>query len=205
MAKLTKLWDIIKTLNSNPRPPANQSIKFNGKEVQDPKKIANCLNKQYTPGASNKPTKPFRRLLRNIKKPIKKEPDVFFHAQKTAEAIKKCKNSKALGPDGISPMMLKKLGPTAINYITDIYNDIIRTSITPPIWKTGRIIPLLKPGKPSDEGKSYRPVSLLSPLAKILEALLQPTILQSVDLADHQHGFRKGRSTVTAMHEISWQ
>ena len=32
---------------------------------------------------------------------------------------------------------------------------------------------------------------------------MQPVILQSIDLADHQLGFRKGRSTATALHEIT--
>ena len=100
-------------------------------------------------------------------------------------------------------MMLKYLGPAAINYVTELFNEVIKSSNTPPIWKTGCIIPLLKPDKLSDERKRYRPVSLLSPLAKTLEVLLQPTILQSVNLANHQHGFRKSRSTVTAMHEIT--
>ena len=90
-------------------------------------------------------------------------------------------------------MMLKYLGPAAINYVTELFNEVIKSSNTPPIWKTGCIIPLLKPDKLSDERKRYRPVSLLSPLAKTLEVLLQPTILQSVNLANHQHGFRKSR------------
>ena len=165
-----RLWDTIKSLSSIPRPPAHQSIHFKGKPYHDPLKIANQLNKQYTPGATTKPTKPFRGLLRELQKPIQKDPDTIFSPQQTFEVIKKSKNSKAIGPDGMSPMMLKKLGPRAISYITEIFNDVLKTSITPPIWKTGRIIPLLKPGKPADEGKSYRPVSLLSPLAKTLEA-----------------------------------
>ena len=75
-------------------------------------------------------------------------------------------------------------------------------SIIPNIWKTGKIIPLLKPGKPADKGPSYRPVSLLSPAIKILEALILPAVTQAAQLADHQHGFRKGRSTGTALQRI---
>ena len=118
-------------------------------------------------------------------------------------AIKKSKNSKAIGPDGLSPIMLKHLGPKGIKYLTDIYNMSVNTAIIPSIWKTGRIIPLLKPGKAADKGPSYRPVSLLSPPSKILEALLLPYVSESIDLADHQHGFRKGRSTLTALQTIT--
>ncbi len=47
-----------------------------------------------------------------------------------------------------------------------------------------------------------RPVSLLSPAIKILEALLLPLVNDAIHLADHQHGFRKGRSTTTALQSI---
>ncbi len=78
----------------------------------------------------------------------------------------------------------------------------MKDSIIPSIWKTAKIIPLLKPGKSSDLGPSYRPVSLLSPAIKILEALLLPYVNNAVQLATHQHGFRKGRSTTTALQDI---
>jgi hypothetical protein len=98
--------------------------------------------------------------------------------------------------------MLKQLGPHAISFLTKIFNLCMKDSIIPSIWKTAKIIPLLKPGKPSDLGPSYRPVSLLSPAIKILEALLLPYVNEAVQLANHQHGFRKGRSTCTALQSI---
>ena len=73
----------------------------------------------------------------------------------------------------------------------------------PTIWKTGRIIPLLKPQKSSDQGPSYRPISLLSPPAKILESILLPNISNAINFAPHQHGFRKGYSTTTALQTLT--
>lgn len=99
--------------------------------------------------------------------------------------------------------MLKHLGPHGISYLTNIFNNCLNQGIIPTIWKTARIIPLLKPGKPADIGKSYRPISLLSPLAKILESILLPIITESINFAPHQHGFRKGHSTTTALQEIN--
>ena len=83
-----------------------------------------------------------------------------------------------------------------------MFQTSLNTGVIPSIWKTARIIPLLKPGKPDDTGKSYRPVSLLSPLVKALETLLLHTLTEHLPMADHQHGFRKGRSTTTALYEI---
>ncbi|MCP4055272.1 MAG: reverse transcriptase family protein [Mesoflavibacter sp.] len=163
--------------------------------------MANNFNQQYTPPSDKKPEQIFRNTLRNMKK-ISTSPVILFTTSQTAAAIKKAKNSKAVGPDGLSPIMLKNLGPHGIKFLTVIFNKSLKTTIIPTIWKTAKIIPLLKPGKPANLGTSYRPVSLLSPAAKIFEALLLPHVTTSIDLANHQHGFRKGRSTTTALQSI---
>ncbi len=196
-----KLWNTIKNLNDQPVQPDNHGISFNNKTTNDPKEMANHFNMQYTPPSNTKPNKAIRNILRRMKKKPS-DPRILFTTSQTAAAIKKAKNSKAAGPDGLSPIMLKNLGPNGIKFMTIIFNKCIFTSIIPSIWKVARIIPLLKPGKPIDQGTSFRPVSLLSPAAKILEALLLPSITASIHLADHQHGFRKGRSTTTALQSI---
>ena len=100
--------------------------------------------------------------------------------------------------------MIKNLGPVAIAFLANLFTNSINQSITPPLWKVGRIIPLPKPGKPVDKGPSYRPISLLSPLAKLLESVILPTIHSAITLIKpHQHGFRKAHSTVTALQSIS--
>ena len=83
-----------------------------------------------------------------------------------------------------------------------MFNRSIKHSVIPVIWKCSRVIPLLKPGKPADQVKSYRPVSLLSPLIKLLETSMLPFVLESFSHAEHQHGSRKGHSTTTALCEI---
>ena len=197
-----KLWKTIKGICQPNKTVNNTAIKFDGKTVSANKKIANLLNRQYTPSASKKPTKQFRQTIRRIKH--KKFDKVYkFTPDQVKEAIKASKNSKAVGPDGISPIMLKHLGSKGIEYLAKLFNSTINKATIPDIWKTGKVIPLLKPGKPIDEGKSYWPISLLSPAAKILEKLLYPEISAAVDLQDHQHGFRKKHSTVTALQEVN--
>ena len=122
-----------------------------------------------------------------------------FNAQQTIDAIKKAKASKALGPDGISTVHLKHIGPTGIQYLTDIFNISVKSGNIPSIWKTSVIIPLLKPNKPSDASTSFRPVSLLCPSIKIMERLILPTMTEHLPVPDIQHGFRKHHSTVSAL------
>ena len=82
-----------------------------------------------------------------------------------------------------------------------MFQTSLNTGVIPSIWKTARIIPLLKPGKPDDTGQNCRPISFLSPLVKALETLLLPTLTEHLLMTDHQHGFWKRRSTTTALCE----
>jgi hypothetical protein len=65
------------------------------------------------------------------------------------------------------------------------------------------LIPILKPNKDPKEGTSYRPISLLSPIAKCLEKTILPTLTQHLPTIEHQHGFKSKHSTVTALQNIT--
>ena len=118
-----------------------------------------------------------------------------FEQSAVANAINNAKPSRTIGFDGLSTLMVKKLVEGATRFLTRLSNLSLRTLVIPDIWKVARLIPILKPNKPAIKGESYRPTSLLSPVVKILEALLLPTFKRHFLLAEHQHGFREGRST----------
>lgn len=194
------LWKTIKGITQPTKEPENIGIQFQDKLYEKNEKIANMLNRQFTPSTSHKTTKEARITMRKLK--AAKSDEVYnITPEQTADAIKQSKSSKALGPDGISPIMLKHIGPKAIEYLTTVFNNTVNKASIPTMWKTGRIVPLLKPGKPPESGKSYRPISLLSPAAKILEKIILPDLNHAIPLKDHQHGFRQTRSTVTALQE----
>ncbi|KAI5707813.1 hypothetical protein M8J77_010316 [Diaphorina citri] len=195
------LWHTIKGL-TNPRDRTdNTVISFNDKPIPNTKKCATEFNRQFTPHPSSY-DKSVRNTIRHIHQLKQTEP-TRFNPEDVQVVIKSTNNSKALGPDNLSPIMLKHVGPLCINYLTSIFNLCMETLDFPRIWKVSKVIPLLKPGKPADKGKSYRPISLLSPLIKILEALILSILKDHIELADHQHGFRKNRSTTTALHHVT--
>ena len=199
----SKLFKLIKFLNGkgNNR-NSNQAIKFNGKYISSAKSIADQFNSQYSSVVQQKSSSFSRIVKRNIAKNTLSDAPSFTPTQ-TAEAIRKSKTSKALGPDGLSNVHMKHLGPAGIAYLTKIYNLSMETSIIPDIWKHSIIIPLLKPGKDASESKSYRPVSLLCPAIKILERLILPSLNENLPIPDFQHGFRKNHSTVSALHDFN--
>ena len=128
-------------------------------------------------------------MSNDVKRMSLEEAKSFTSDQVTSE-IKSCRNSRAYGPDSLSIFHLKNLGPLATEHLAALYNDSIQSCRLPSIWKTSLVIPIPKPGKDSSQGTSYRPISLLCPAAKVLEALILPSINEFLSPAKDQHGFR---------------
>ncbi|GJQ65870.1 hypothetical protein Trydic_g3972 [Trypoxylus dichotomus] len=66
------------------------------------------------------------------------------------------------------------------------------------MWKLTRVRPVLKNGDISDVS-NYRPISILSNIAKVFESALHMTIYPQISPfpVEEQHGFVDGKSTVT--------
>ena len=90
-----------------------------------------------------------------------------------------------------------------MTYMAETFSLCVNSLKIPDMWKLGKIIPIPKPGKPINMGSSYRPITLLSPVIKVLESILLPSLKENLPMADHQHGFRTGHSTTTALCEIT--
>ena len=114
-----------------------------------------------------------------------------------SDAIRCLKTGKAAGADGIYPEMLTHLGKRAISWLAKAMTDIINKSSYPKQWKQTHTVTILKPGKPSSEPGSYRPISLLCCTYKLLERVILTRITPILDphIPIEQAGFRQGRST----------
>ena len=80
---------------------------------------------------------------------------------------------------------------------------LIKSCRLPSIWKTSLVILIPKLGKDSSQGTSYRPISLLCPAAKVLEALTLPSINEVISPAKDQHGFRPRYLTKSALLQLT--
>ena len=197
-----KLWRTINSLsNKKPTPTTNQTITFNNKIATTNKQKANSFNKQFTNITKHKTDITYRKIRRHISN-LPTTPQLIT-TQQTTDAIKTAKNNKSTGPDNINIQHLKHLGPIAIDYLTQIYNIALNTNTIPQIWKTAKIIPIPKPNKDKQIGSSFRPISLLSPIAKILEKIILPDITNNIPAIAHQHGFKQAHSTTTALHTLT--
>ena len=77
-------------------------------------------------------------------------------------------SSKACGPDGVSPAVLKHCAKELTPYFVTSFNLSMEQSKVPTSWKLANIIPVHKKSD-SDPVSNYRKVSLLNILSKVME------------------------------------
>jgi hypothetical protein len=108
---------------------------------------------------------------------------------------------------GISTTMLRSLSRTALIHLTQIFNHNLRSGYFPYAWKTAKLIPIKKPGKPLSDPGSHRPISLLSIVSKLLQQVVahrvNSLIHRNLILPPEQLGFRKPNSTVSQLARIT--
>ena len=114
---------------------------------------------------------------------------------------------KAHGPDGIPNIVLQKCADMIAPRLLCIYRFILQDGIYFEPWKEFTTVGLRKPGKPSYEvPKAYRPIALISTMAKVLTSIVAENLSQLVEqhrLLPRTHfGGRPGRSTVDAVHYL---
>ena len=117
-----------------------------------------------------------------------------------AKKIKKMKDNKSPGIDGIPPKLLKEIVEQISTPLAKVFNLSLEEGIVPSEWKEANITPLFKKGS-RNKPENYRPVSLTSVVCKLLETLIRDHMVEF--LVKHklintsQHGFLKVRSCLT--------
>ena len=96
-------------------------------------------------------------------------------------AIMNLKNNKAAGHDQILNEYLK----STIHYMMPVYvklfNIVYSSGSIPDSWKTGIIKPIYKKKGPKDDPDSYRPISILSCMAKLFTAVLNNRLIKYLE------------------------
>jgi hypothetical protein len=121
--------------------------------------------------------------------------------------IRKLPSYKAPGPDGIPNIVLQKCFDTITDYLLHIYQAILSLGEFYDPWREFTTVVLRKPDKPNYEvPKAYRPIALISTMAKVLTTLVAENISRLVEqhqLLPRTHfGGRPGRTTSDAIHYL---
>ena len=124
--------------------------------------------------------------------------DAGITSAEVEEALARTRNTAA-GNDRIKATMLKAGGEPLAKALAMLFRVVIKSEVWP--WKEGIITLIHKEGDPTNL-KNYRPITLTSVVAKLLERIVLDRINRSVftgknQLAEEQAGFRKGRDTMS--------
>jgi hypothetical protein len=111
---------------------------------------------------------------------------------------------KAAGDDGLPAGVWKQIWPAVKDRVLLLFRTSVETGQLPTQWKTAKIIPIKKPGKPNyGIAKAWRPISLLCTLGKILKAVIAERISYAAKtyglLLTNHFGARKKRSAEQAL------
>ena len=82
--------------------------------------------------------------------------------------LKNLNVSKAVGPDKVSNRILKECAISLSEPLARLFNLSLAQGVFPSCWKIANVIPIFKIQKENNVS-SYRPISLLLSLAKVLE------------------------------------
>lgn len=121
-----------------------------------------------------------------------------FTDSEMTNAIKSLKAGKSPGLDRIHPEFLQHMGKNAVKWLQSYFSLCLKHLKIPKIWRKALVVAIPKPNKPTNQPKSYRPISLLCVPFKLMERLIYRRLEPIIDpqLPQEQAGFRHGMSTV---------
>ena len=129
---------------------------------------------------------------------------VTFSETDVLKSINKLKCNLSAGPDGLPPMLFKKLKYCLTKPLAMLYNQIMSVGYVPCDWRNAVIVPVFKKGT-AGQVSNYRPISLTCVLSKIMERMLSHKIYVHLQINNilhrSQHGFCRSRSTTTNLLE----
>ena len=203
------LWKTLNELTSrNTHSTAPSCIVSNGVETTNSQSISTLFNTFFTGIGNTLADAIKQRLPTNIfaNNQIPQFNSTFeFKEIKIKSVFKQLSNlktNKSTGLDGISAKLLKDAAAIIAPTLTDIFNQSLKSSVFPKIWKEGKVTPIYKFGDRSNMS-NYRPTTVLPILSKILELLVHTQIYSYLSehkiLSQSQFGFRPKLSTSTAL------
>lgn len=160
---------------------------------------ATLLVKMYAKKSTCNQLAPSPRLIPRPKRP---PPPISMRELNTT--LEEIHLGSAPGPDHIHCESLVHLPPLVKRKVLRLFNRSLISGHVPAQWKEGKIIPLLKPGKPADDPVSYRPVSLTSNLCKLMERIFAKRVRDTVEwqICPSQARFRPQHSTVDPLVDV---
>lgn len=197
-------WQIINKSKHNAPKNSISCIKFESKEITQPKDIANTFNNYFIDKIQ-----PTINAGTNSTSLILGRAQSMFMAPSTPydilNIIMQLKNTNSVGYDGIATRILKAVAREICAHLSFIINLCISVGVFPDALKKSIVKPLYK--KDSHELMiNYRPIALIPVLSKVFEKYISREINTYLEkyniLSDEQKGFRRNKSINLAIYEF---
>ena len=139
-------------------------------------------------------------LIANSYTSENKDINMPFTVQEVTAAIKRLKNNKSAGIDGILNEFLKHWLKDMYIAITQLFNIALNTGIVPTDWCISLICPIYKNKGQRNDPDNYRGITLLSCIGKLFTSCLNHRLCSYIEcqqiIGNEQAGFRSGHSTI---------
>ena len=182
---MTGLWNLTRALN-NDNPSKSKAVIEAITEKRAANVFADLYQEQSTTHVARERIKEVREETENIiLSSYGEERDCSmvdpFNTKELKDALKKMKTKKAPGPDGITGEMLKHLGACSRAVLLKIFNHSWIKGVVPVVLKEAIVIPVPKKGVDKKNRLSYRPISLLSCVGKLLERMINRRLINHLE------------------------
>lgn len=145
-------------------------------------------------------------IRENAEREDEVEGDYEVEEEELYAGLMEMKNGKAPGVDEVEVKVVKESWNIVGEELLWIVKEMLKTGKFPSDWKVGKLVILLKGGKPPDEVGSYRPITLLSVLGKLAEKVIVRKIRRWMGgkgvVNEKQYGFMPGKGTADALHKL---
>lgn len=211
MGDSKKTWRTINELTSRKSGKTSvTSLNVNGSSITDPSEVSNEFNNHFATigpklasDIDSSDSHGYQQYLTCTNQQFQFRPTT---TSKVLSLLNKLNKTKATGLDRISARLIRECADLICIPICDIFNQSINQGVFPDDWKSARVTPLFKHGN-RDDVNNYRPISIISAVAKVFERLIYDQVYAYLEehqiISKHQSGFRTIHSTVTALLEAT--
>ena len=159
--------------------------------MSDPESVSNCLSSKFSVTLNSHNNDTFDESCLDISE---SDVDSFeFTIDCLLEAFSHLKSKKSDGSDLNSHFIMAL--PVIDEFLCSLFTIIACHGHLPSCLRDCILVPVLKPGKDSSCGDSYRPIALVSTLSKILEWCILLKCNNYLQTTELQFGFKPGLST----------
>ena len=206
-----KMWKVVKTamnVKSNPNVTPDflwiKNADGESKKLDNKSDIANEMNKQFSSMGAKLASKldpPEKHFTDYLEYPNPNHLRLVLRMVSESEVdklVQELDATKSVGIDGIPPKLLKWSAQILVPILTRLFNKCLVGGIYPDKLKLARVTPIYKGGnKNKNDPSSYRPISILSQINRILEKIIRDRLYDFIKdkLYRKQFGFRPKNST----------